>query len=60
KAAPPPFDGVAVTWWEDLEAMRASARSDEYAATRADEPNFLDEEPDVILTTEHVFVGSAA
>lgn len=59
RATPPPFDGVAVTWWEDLEAMRASAISDEYAATRADEPNFLGEEPDVILTTEHVMVGEA-
>ncbi len=53
---PPPFDGVAITWWADLDALRASAASPEYAATRADEPNFLDGVPPVILTTEHVVV----
>lgn len=56
RATPPPYDGAAITWWEDLEAMRASAASEEYAATRADEPNFLEDEPPVILTTEHVIV----
>ncbi|MGH1492535.1 MAG: EthD family reductase [Acidimicrobiales bacterium] len=54
---PPPFDGVALTWWDGIEAMRASATSPELAATRADEPNFLGVTPDVILTTEHVIVG---
>ncbi len=54
---PPAFDGVAITWWQDLDAMRASAESAEYAATRDDEPNFLGAEPDVILTTEHAIVG---
>ena len=53
---PPPFDGVAITWWADLDALRASAESDEYAATRADEPNFIAGVPPVILTTEHVIV----
>ena len=55
---PPPFDGVAITWWQDLDAMRASASSLEYEATRADEANFLGDEPEVILTTEHVIVES--
>ncbi|MGI9596975.1 MAG: EthD domain-containing protein [Acidimicrobiales bacterium] len=53
----PPLDGIAVTWWADLDAMRASAAGPEYAATRADEANFLGDEPEVILTTEHVIVG---
>ena len=57
KAAPPPFDGLAVTWWEGLDAMRASAESAEYQVTRDDEPNFIGPEPAVILTTEHVIVG---
>ncbi len=57
RATPPVFDGVAITWWENLDAMRASAVSPEYAATRADEPNFIAGEPDVILTTEHIVVG---
>ncbi len=59
RAEPPPFDGVAVTWWADIDAMRASAESAEYAATRADEPNFLGSVPPVILTTEHVILGEA-
>ncbi|MGB5759193.1 MAG: EthD domain-containing protein [Acidimicrobiales bacterium] len=54
----PPFDGVAITWWQDLDAMRASASSLEYEATRADEANFLGHGPEVILTTEHVIVES--
>ena len=53
----PPLDGLAITWWADLDAMRASAASPEYAATRDDEANFLAGELDVILTTEHVIVG---
>ena len=53
----PPFDGVAITWWDDMAAMRASAVSAELAATRADEANFLGAVPDVILTTEHVILG---
>ena len=55
---PPTFDGIAVTWWEDLDAMRTSAASAEYTATRNDEPNFLGSEPDVILTTEHVIADT--
>lgn len=50
----PLFDGVAITWWDDLAAMRASLGSDAYTATRADEPNFLGAAPEVILTDEHV------
>ena len=57
RAEPPPFDGVAITWWDDLDGMRASAVSEEYAATRADEPNFIDGEPPVILTTERVVIA---
>ena len=57
RAIKPVFDGVAITWWEDLDAMRTSATGPEYAATRADEPNFLGVQPEVILTSEHVIVG---
>ncbi|MFT7601287.1 MAG: hypothetical protein ACI8TP_004239 [Acidimicrobiales bacterium] len=53
KATRPPFDGMAVTWWKDLDAMRASASSREYQLTRDDEPNFIDGELPVILTSEH-------
>lgn len=59
RATAPPFDGVALTWWADLDAMRASAESPEYAATRADEPNFIAGTPPVILTNEHVLVDTS-
>lgn len=36
-----PYDGIAQTWFDDLDAMRASATSPELARTRADEPNFM-------------------
>jgi uncharacterized protein (TIGR02118 family) len=54
----PPCDGIAVTWFDSTEAMRHSATTEEYARTRADEPNFI--APGgipVILTTEHVILS---
>lgn len=53
----PALDGLALTWFEDTAAMRASAGSPEYAATRADEDNFLAVPLDFIITREHVVVG---
>ena len=54
---PPLCDGLAITWFESVDAMRESARSDEYARTRADEPNFLPPgDPDTVIATEHVIV----
>lgn len=38
---PPRFDGVATTWFASTNAMRGGADTPEYAATRADEPNFI-------------------
>jgi len=55
-AARPRFDGVALTWWDGIDAMRASGESVEYATTRADEANFLGDPPEAILTTEHVIL----
>ncbi|MDH3680329.1 MAG: EthD family reductase [Acidimicrobiia bacterium] len=40
-AREPEFDGVPVVYFSDLETARAAAASDELAATRADEPNFV-------------------
>jgi uncharacterized protein (TIGR02118 family) len=37
----PVYDGVAQTWFDDLEAMRAAAGTDELKATREDESNFI-------------------
>jgi len=53
----PAYDGAAVTWFDDTQAMRASAASPEYARTRADEPNFIAPGPiPVIITREHVII----
>jgi uncharacterized protein (TIGR02118 family) len=53
----PAFDGFALTWFDDTDAMRASARSPQYSATRADEDNFLSVPLAFIITREHIVVG---
>lgn len=53
----PAYDGVATTWFDDTQAMRASAATPQYASVRADEPNFLAPgDPSFIITKEHVIV----
>lgn len=37
----PAFDGVPMSWFDDEEALRSSARSVPFERTRADEANFL-------------------
>jgi uncharacterized protein (TIGR02118 family) len=37
----PRYDGVPMSWFDDLEALRTSARSPELQRTRADELNFM-------------------
>ena len=51
------YDGVALTWFDDTDAMRASATTVEYARVRADEANFITADPPFIITREHVIVG---
>jgi len=53
----PRYDGIAVTWFDDTQAMRASAAGSEYARVRADEPNFIAPDPPFIITREHVVVA---
>jgi uncharacterized protein (TIGR02118 family) len=58
KNASPPYDGLAITWFESTAEMKHAATTPEYAATRADEPNFLpDGHLPIIITKEHVLVG---
>ncbi len=57
RGAPPALDGFALTWFENTDAMRESARSPEYENTRDDEQNFLTIPLDFIITREHVIVG---
>lgn len=52
KDKPPAYDGVAETWFDDTAAMRRSATTPEYAATRADEENFLAGKLPFIITRE--------
>jgi len=54
----PFIDGVAQVWFEDTNAMRESATTPEYAAVRADEPNFIDTSHlSFIITQERVIIG---
>jgi uncharacterized protein (TIGR02118 family) len=54
----PAYDGVAITWFDDTRAMRASAASTQYPRVRADEPNFIAPgDAPFIITTEHVIVA---
>jgi len=41
KGGTPDFDGVPISWFDDLDALRASGQSEAYEATRADEAHFL-------------------
>ncbi len=53
----PSYDGVAITWFDDTQAMRESATTPEYARTRADEVNFIaPSRLSFIITKEHVIV----
>jgi uncharacterized protein (TIGR02118 family) len=51
EAGTAPYDGLAVTWFDDVAAMRAGAATEAYAATRADEANFLAGELPFVITT---------
>jgi uncharacterized protein (TIGR02118 family) len=54
----PLYDGVALTWFDDTQAMRVSATTPEYARTRADEANFIAPgKIPFIITREHVIVA---
>ena len=53
----PPFDGLAITWFASTADMRRGTTTPEYAATRADEPHFLqDGHLPIIITREHLVV----
>ncbi len=56
----PRWDGVALTWFEDTKAMRASAETAEYETTRRDEPNFVAAELPFLITRERVIVDGPA
>ncbi|AKQ56987.1 EthD protein [Bordetella hinzii] len=54
----PPFDGLAITWFDSTADMKAGTRTEIYARTRADEANFLpDGHLPFIVTREHRMAG---
>lgn len=54
----PAFDGVAMTWFDSMEALRAAAPTPEFARLRADLEQFVDSERSPsVLTHEHVILG---
>jgi uncharacterized protein (TIGR02118 family) len=57
KAEPPPYDGLAITWFASTSDMKSGTGTPQYAATRADEANFLPGgHLPIIITREHVVV----
>jgi uncharacterized protein (TIGR02118 family) len=53
----PICDGLAITWFDSVDAMRVSATTEEYRQTRADEPNFIAPgDLPILLTRELVFL----
>ncbi len=52
----PALDGVALTWFDDTNAMRDAAQTAEYRRTRDDEDNFLTVPLDFVITKEHVII----
>ena len=58
RESPPAYDGLAITWFDDIDAMRQSAKTEAFAATMADEPNFLPGGAvPTIITREHIIVA---
>ncbi len=53
----PALDGVALTWFDDTNAMRDAAQMAEYRQTRDDEDSFLTVPLDFVITKEHVIIG---
>ncbi|MDZ4278221.1 MAG: EthD family reductase [Dehalococcoidia bacterium] len=54
----PAYDGAAELWFDDLDALREAMRSDEVAAAREDERNFIDHSRSLLIVTEEkVVVG---
>jgi uncharacterized protein (TIGR02118 family) len=57
RAELPAYDGLAITWFASTADMKSGTTTPQYAATRADEPNFLpDGHLPIIITREHVVI----
>lgn len=57
----PLYDGIAEMWFDDTKTLRELNRTPEFAATMADEANFIDRPfTALILTEEHVIKAGTA
>lgn len=57
----PVFDGVAELWVDDKDALRSMADTPQFAAAKADEPNFIDTAALIeLVVDEHVIKPGAA
>ena len=56
KEEPPAYDGIAEVWFPHTAAMRQSATTPEYAATIADEKNFISGSASFVITRELKFI----
>jgi uncharacterized protein (TIGR02118 family) len=53
----PAYDGVAMAWFDSMDALRAAAPTPEFAALREDVPNFIDRDRSPsVMTTELVIL----
>ncbi|SVD42078.1 uncharacterized protein METZ01_LOCUS394932, partial [marine metagenome] len=54
----PTWDGIAITWFDSVDAMRSGATTEAYTNTRADEVNFIQAgKPAFLITKEHVIIS---
>jgi len=53
----PSRDGVPIAWFDDTAALRSAAGSGAFAATMADNANFLEDDLPFVLAREHVVLG---
>lgn len=59
KGREPMFDGLAETWFDDTDAMRAVARTEQYGTLMADEPNLMDMTTRLeMIVDEHVIIDN--
>ncbi|MCH7812145.1 MAG: EthD domain-containing protein [Chloroflexi bacterium] len=49
---PPPYDGAAELWFDDMDALRKAMASPETEAAREDERNFIDHSKVFFIVTE--------
>ncbi len=49
---PPAYDGAAELWFDDLDGMREAFKSEENAAARDDEKNFIDHSDAFLIVAE--------